>query len=283
VQISVSRTNALVAITPVRGVVLPMIRERGWLLAVVVLATLDVVVWAMGARIFSPTLGADFQIHVDAAHRWLATGSPYHAWQLAGPYELGVATPDPILYPPWIMPLFVAFLVLPGVLWWAIPLTITAVAVARRRPTRLQVIVIGLLFAWPQSVIILAVGNPAMWMMAALALGTYKPAWAPLVFLKPSLFPLTFWNAHRGSWWIGLGILIVAAIPFGHLWGEWATAIHNARQSQGLFYSVYQVPFLLIPLVPLIRDPRRRTAGGAPRSVEADMLTGGDRAPCAIS
>jgi len=87
----------------------------------------------------------------------------------------------------------------------------------RRRPSRIQIVAIVLLAAWPQSVVILAVGNPVMWIMAALALATYRPALAPLILFKPSLFPLAFWNAHRSSWWVGAAILILATIPFGNL------------------------------------------------------------------
>jgi hypothetical protein len=235
--------------------------RRGWIYAALVLATLDVVVWLLGAHVFNPDWGTDYRTHLAAAVRWLDTGSPYYPAQLAGPYGLGILRPDPILYPPTILPLFAAFIVLPAILWWTIPIGITAAAIALRRPARTRLAVILLLLAWPQSVVALSVGNPVMWIVAALAIGTFVPAFSPLVLLKPSLFPIALWGVHRRSWWIGLAALILAGIPFLGLWGEWLTALSNARQSQGLFYSAYQVPLLLIPLVPVVRWPQRLRAG----------------------
>jgi hypothetical protein len=236
---------------------LALLARRGWASTAVLLATLDAGVWLMGWRIFNPDWGTDYRIHVAAAARWLETGSPFFPIQLNGPYELALVHPDPILYPPTILPLFAAFTVLPALLWWAIPIAIVAGIVAYRRPSWIQLVVIALLVAWPQSIVALGVGNPVMWIAAALALGTVVPGFSPLVFLKPSLAPLALWNVHRRGWWLGLAVLVLVSIPFGALWGEWLTALFNARQSQGLFYSAYQVPLLLIPLVPVVRWPER--------------------------
>jgi hypothetical protein len=248
---------------PLTGRLEVLLRRRGWVYAAIVVATLDVVVWVLGAHMFNPDFGTDYRIHVAAAVRWLETGSPYYPAQLTGAYELGLMRPDPILYPPTMLPLFAAFIVLPAVLWWAVPIAITAAAIARRRPAPARTVVILLLLAWPQSIVALSVGNPVMWIVAALAIGTFVPAFSPLVLLKPSLLPLALWGADRRSWWIGLAVLVLTSIPFAALWGEWLSAVANARQPQGFFYSAYQVPLLLIPLVPAVRWPRRLRA--APR------------------
>jgi hypothetical protein len=231
------------------------LHERGWVYVAIALATLDIVVWLMGWRIFNPDPGTDYRIHVAAAARWLELGSPYYPLQLAGPYQLAATEPPAILYPPTIFPLFAAFTVLPAALWWGIPIAITLVVIAMHRPSRSRLVVILLLLAWPQSVIVFAVGNPVMWIVAGLALGTVYPAFSPLVLLKPSLFPLALWGANRRAWWLGLALLLLMSIPFGSLWMQWLTALFNARQSQGIFYSAYQVPLLLIPLVASVRWP----------------------------
>ena len=235
-------------------------RRIGWFEVALVLTLLDASIWIAGAQlgIAWPGLGGDLGLHRDAATRWLTDGSPYLPVQLTGPYDVWALQPMPFLYPPSMLPLFVAFLYLPGVLWYVIPLGVTIVAIAVHRPTRTQIIVMLLLLAWPQTISSLISGNVLMWVLAALAVGTHVPAISPLVFLKPSLFPFGFWNAQRGSWWAGLAVVILAAIPFGHLWAEWATALFDSRQSLGLLYSIYQVPALLIPLVPVLRDPRRQ-------------------------
>src|SRR5262249_12098765 len=72
-------------------------------------------------------LAVDADLYREAAVRWSGGGPFYAARQLAGPYEI---TPGDILYPPVGLWLFVPFTFLPDalamVLWWAIPLGVTA-------------------------------------------------------------------------------------------------------------------------------------------------------------
>ena len=82
-------------------------------------------------------LGADYRIYVVFAHRWLDTGSMYLPFQLTGPYDghlPGPAEGLSSLYPPIAILLFVPFVVLPAVLWWAIPVALTGYGIIRWRP-----------------------------------------------------------------------------------------------------------------------------------------------------
>ena len=59
---------------------------------------------------------------MDITRNWVDTGEFYLPHQLAGPYQ--VQTLVDVLYPPIALYLFVPFLVLPAVLWWAIPMSV---------------------------------------------------------------------------------------------------------------------------------------------------------------
>ena len=77
----------------------------------------------MVASLGNPSFGLDYRWHMEAAHRLLDTGTPYLPFTLAGPFVIGEGA---ILYPPTAFLLFIPFLWLPSVLWWAIPIAILA-------------------------------------------------------------------------------------------------------------------------------------------------------------
>ena len=68
------------------------------------------------------------------------------------------------------------------------------------------------------------------------------------VLLKPSLGPFALFGAWRRSWWVALGVLVAASLPFGALWLDWLTSVENS-QGGGLLYSSLEIPMLLLPLV----------------------------------
>ena len=120
------------------------------------------------------TLGMDFVFYRDVGARWLADGSYYLPYQLAGPYHVTLLT-DPgtgdVLYPPNALLLFVPFAVLPGVLWWAIPVAVTGYALYRLRPAPWAWVVMLILLAWPRAVGAYLFGNTDIWIAAAIAAG----------------------------------------------------------------------------------------------------------------
>ena len=220
------------------------------LVAAVFVLVLDAGVWLAGLRsgIVWPSFAVDYVTYHDAAFRWVAGGSFYHPYQLDGPYEVWghAGVEDPILYPPlalWFM--------VPGTalapLWWIVPLGIIGWVVwTNRTPDRLALV--GALMLWPQSVSAVWTGNPGMWVAAILALATRWPGFAPFVLVKPSLFPFALYRINRVEWWVGFMVLIVMMFPLGLVWLDYWKVLDNARQDQGLFYSVYQAPLMLVPL-----------------------------------
>jgi len=189
--------------------------------------------------------GVDFLLYRDAAARWLAGGPYFEPYQLAGPYPI---TAGDVLYPPVALWLFVPFTVLPAVLWWAIPIAVTAWAIWRLRPAPAWWPLIALCVAWPTTLLKTWTGNPVIWSVMAMGLGVVY--WWPSVFvlLKPSLFPFALFGANRRSWWIALAVFVGMCLPFGAMWADWVTTLVNSTGG-GLLYSTLEVPMLLIPLV----------------------------------
>jgi len=235
---------------------------REWLDRPAVAAVLSIAVFAIPvlfvALIPHPLeqpFGVDFQLYRDASTRWLAGGSFYEPYQLAGPYEIRAGD---VLYPPVALWLFVPFAVatpapwsvVAAVAWWAIPLGVVAAAVAVLRPRPLVWPLIALCVANPTTLLKIWTGNPVIWSMAAMALaviGTSR-ATAPFVLVKPSLAPFALFGVRRRSWWLGFLVLVGLSLPFGALWANWVASVVNSRGG-GFLYSSLEAPMLALPLV----------------------------------
>jgi hypothetical protein len=194
-------------------------------------------------------LGVDATLYRDATLRWLGGGSFYESYQLAGPYEIRAGD---ILYPPIGLVLFVPFAVVPlvlaAILWWVVPLGVTAWAIRRLRPRPEIWPLLALCVAWPTTLLKTWTGNPVTWSMAAMALGVMYAWPAVLVVVKPSLAPFAFFGAWRRSWWLAAAGLTLACIPFGAMWADWIASVVNSRGG-GLLYSSLEIPMLLLPLI----------------------------------
>jgi hypothetical protein len=216
--------------------------------AIVLSVAVFVVPIAFVALIQNPLtqpLGVDFTLYREVAARWLAGGSYFEPRQLADPYTIEAGD---ILYPPVALLLFVPFLVLPAILWWAIPLGMTAWAVWRLQPRPEVWPLLALCIAWPTTLLKTWTGNPVIWAVAALALAMLYRWPAVFVLLKTSLFPFAFFGANRRSWWIALAVLVIMSVPFGSLWSDWVMSVVNSRGG-GPLYSALEIPMLLLPLI----------------------------------
>lgn len=199
-------------------------------------------------------LDGDRVLYANAALSWLHGTGFYHPYQVAGPYE--VASGD-ILYPPPMLLVFTPLALLPGWLYYVIPLGITFAAVVWLRPAIVGWPAILFCLWWPTTIVVIAGGNPGIWLMAFMALGTlWRPA-SVLVFLKPTLAPFAFFGANRRSWWIALGVLGLVSLAFLPLWPDYVRASLNARGGGGVFYSIGQAPMLLLPLAAWATSRRR--------------------------
>lgn len=213
----------------------------------VAILVIDAGTWAMivlADAVYIP-LGRDYETYIGAAHSFLEGQGFYHAYQLAGPYAIGCACPDAILYPPTLLWLLLPFTVLPAILWWA-PVLIVGwiVWTCGSRPRQLLALSLAL---WPQTAGMVGAGNPGMWIVAMLALATRYPVFAPWVLLKPTLAPFALYRGNRRSWWLGLAAFAIGSAAFLPLWFDWLTAIRNSNGDP--LYSLTNVIPMLIPLV----------------------------------
>jgi hypothetical protein len=191
-------------------------------------------------------IAVDYNLYVDATRRVLSGSSYYLPYQLQGPYD---ATPGVILYPPTFILVMLPFLVLPWILYWALPIGAVGYAVWRHRPRVVAWPVIAICLWFPGTTVMVVAGNPALLAVGALALGTIWMWPSVLVLLKPTLAPFALFGARRRSWWIALGVLVLASVPFGAMWADYVTVLLNARHPLGLLYNLGQVPTVLLPIV----------------------------------
>ena len=203
-------------------------------------------------------LDGDRVLYANAARDWLAGRGFYESYQLAGPY---VIRSGDILYPPPMLLVFAPLASLPeaigAFLYYAIPLGITAAVVIWLRPTIVGWPAILFCLWWPTTIVVIAGGNPGIWLMAFMALGC---AWRPLsvlILLKPTLAPFAFFGANRRSWWVALAVLGLISMAFLPLWLDFFRASVNARGGGGIFYSIGQAPMLLLPLAAWATSRRR--------------------------
>jgi hypothetical protein len=199
-------------------------------------------------------IDGDRQLYANAALSWVRGDGFYLPHQLAGPYEI---TPGDVLYPPPMLLIFAPFAMVQSLLYYLVPLAITAGVVFWHRPRIDAWPAIAFCLWWPTTTVVIAGGNPGIWLMAFMAMATVSRAASPLIFLKPTLAPFAFFGVNRRSWWGGLAALVAVSILFLPLWPDYITATANARGGGGIFYSISQAPMLLLPLVSWARRTRR--------------------------
>jgi hypothetical protein len=216
--------------------------------------------------------GNDFEYYVAVAQRWYTTGVLYDAEQLAGPYV--ALTGGSVLYPPLFLYLFVPFIVLPGFLYWAIPLGIVGAHVALARPAWWAWPVMALLLFAPRSQAIIIWGNTGMWVMAIVALGL-RFAWAsPFVMFKPTFAPFALIGIRRRSWWVGLAVLLAACLVMLPLWFDYVTAMRNnvGDWPPGILYSPPDYLLILVPVVAWLARRDRPPRRVAPATIETNTV-----------
>lgn len=224
--------------------------------ALLVVAAFGAVVILADPRYFG-AVGIDFTLYQEAAARWLHGGSFYAPERLAGPY---LVVEGHVMYPPPALLLFLPFTVLPAVLWWAVPLGIIVWRVAALRPSPWGWAGVAACLAWPITFDLVWTGNPALWIAAAMALATRWPWVSALILAKPSLFPFALFGVRDRRWWMALGTGVLVSTLFLPMWADWVRVILNARGTfSGPFYSLKDVPLMLVPLVAWLAQTTRNT------------------------
>jgi hypothetical protein len=190
--------------------------------------------------------GGDYRIYMEAARRWLSGDGFYLDRQLHGPYPIALGD---VLYPPTALYLFVPFTFLPALLWWAIPIGLTAWIVRGWRPRMTAWPLMAASLAFPITPLMLIRGTPTIWIMVAIA-GGLRWGWpGALVLLKPSVLPFALVGIRSRGWWMALGFMALATLPAQAMLPDWLHAVFDGRGWGGSLYSLHDVPLLLVPVV----------------------------------
>jgi hypothetical protein len=210
-------------------------------------------------------VGWDFGHYVDAARRWVDTGSPYLPSEVAIPFQFGDLT---FLHPPISLILFAPFLVLPAFLFWLVPLAGTVWIIVSWRPERWAWPIMPLQLIWPRFGGAVIVGNTDLWIVFLIAAGlrfgwpilllAIKPSIAPFAIVEMAALiradsvPTRRWREIA----LAAALLAVIAVPFGNLWFEWFAVVRNSPGDP--LYSIASIPWLTVPVVAWIAKRRYR-------------------------
>ena len=192
----------------------PRARTVAWAIAATLL-TITAIGWLVALVSafdwFGRSFAIDFGIYQDALARWSSGGSWYQERQLSGPYPIELGD---VLYPPVLIYLLSPFRMLGPWLWTIIPTLVIVWVVWRHRPGPWAWVLIAACVAWPYSPAKYVYGNPVIWATAAVGLGTIW--WWPsaLAVLKPTIIPFALIGVRDRRWWLVIGVLALASLPF---------------------------------------------------------------------
>lgn len=223
-------------------------RVRPWAVSLtVVLLVLAVLETAWGIRDFKwgDTPGIDLGIYLRATARLFSGDSWFLDRQLAGPYLIHMGD---VLYPPVTAFFFAPFFVLPTILWWAIPIGLTAWLIIGWRPAPWTWPLMALCVLWPLTPAKTITGNPALWITAFVAAGLRWHWPSALVLLKPSLFPFALIGVRHRLWWVAVALLGLGSLVWLDATRVWLEVLGNS-QGGGLLYSAVDIPMLMIPVI----------------------------------
>ncbi|MCI0584779.1 MAG: hypothetical protein L0227_18145 [Chloroflexi bacterium] len=209
--------------------------------------------------------GGDYGFFIAQAERFLDGAGFYEPHQLAGPFVFTIGVDN--VYPPPALLLFLAFALLPGPLWWAIPLAAIGGAVLAWRPSPWAWPVIAVLCWMPRTQAIVIWGNTTLWITAFVALGLWFAWPSVLVLIKPYFAPLALIGIRHRAWWVAAAVFVAINLVLLPVWADYLTAWRNAGSSwPSLSYSPADVFILSIPIVAwLARAP------AAPLDAQRDM------------
>ena len=192
--------------------------------------------------------GTDWAFYLIQARRFLDGGGFYEPHQLAGAYSFSSGVDN--VYPPPALLLFLPFVVLPGPLWWIVPLGILAAVVVSYRPAPWAWPLIAICCLAPRTQQIVMWGNTTMWIAAFVGLGLRFSWPSVLVLVKPLFAPLALIGFRRRSWLLGLAGFGVVNVVMLAMWVEYVGVWRNAgRTWPSLGYAPADAVMVSIPII----------------------------------
>jgi hypothetical protein len=203
-----------------------------------------VIVWRINAEFGN--IGEDFNFFVQLGRRWLESGVLYGDRQLTGaPYHVEINVDN--LYPPPAALLFAAFVFLPWIAWYLVPVALVTFTVWRLRPGIWTWPLMALCLLWPRTVGSLVAGNSDLWSAGFVAAGILWGWPSVLTLFKPAFPPVALIGIRRRSWWIALVACAIVSLLFLPYWSQYFTAASN--WDLPIARSLPNLPILLIPMI----------------------------------
>lgn len=192
---------------------------------------------------------ADFVSYMEGVQRVVTEGSPYTAFQLAGPYPLDQAAGGRgYVYPPSSLPFLMPFafgtlgglvLNLTGALFMGV---VVLALLEERKPIGWWAVPLLVILAMsPFLYNSVRVGQVTPWLAGLLGLSWLVPkrsGWvsviAGLVKVYPALGLVWAWRVRATVGWpilAGLGLVLLTVALWPSAWPEWITAFGNAERS----------------------------------------------------
>ena len=199
------------------------------------------------------SIGSDLRFFQSVAQRWLDTGVYYSDRQLSGPH-IHLSNVDN-LYPPLALYLFIPFLVLPSILWWIIPIVVIGYVVWWCRPPAWALPILAALLLYPKTPAVVLYGNSDIWAVTFASAGVRWGWPAVLIAFKPSVGFLALPGIATRRWWIAAAVLLVASLPFIHLWLVYPQIVIDSDTDIGR--SLSDLPFFSLPFVAWLVSTRR--------------------------
>lgn len=205
-------------------------------------------------------IGEDYAFYVSLGRRWLETGVMYGDRQLTGmPYHIEINVDN--LYPPPAILFFAAFVYLPWVAWYLIPIALVAYAIYRTRPALWTWPLMSLCVLWPRTQGSFVVGNSDIWSAGFVAAGVVWGWPSVLGLYKPAFLPVVVIGIWRRSWWVALAAVVIVSLAFLPYWQQYLTVATNWEAP--ITRSLPNVPILFIPILAWLGSRRRQRHSAA--------------------
>jgi hypothetical protein len=204
-------------------------------------------------------IGVDHRFFVAQVERWLSGGGFYLPHQLAGPYEFETARDN--LYPPLALWLFLPFVRLPAILWWAIPVALIGYSLWRLRPAMWTWPYLAFVLWYPRSQAAFLFGSTSIWVAALVCLAAVHPWAAPLTLFKPSFGPFALFRIRERAWVAGGVAVIAASLAVLPLWPDYVRVTLNGNTS--ILYSLIDYPIVATGIVLWLGRTRQEPASPA--------------------
>ena len=230
---------------------------RALIVALLAMVALQVVtIWIPNMQNGEAPPGMDYGFYVERTQSWMAGDGFYRDRQLHGPYDIENGD---ALYPPPIVLLMLPWaLGAPAVLWWAIPIGLTAAALRRLRPPLSAWVVLAAVLVYRRTLIAIVLGNPAIWALAGILAGAAWGAPGVLAFVKPVLAPFALTGARKRSFWIAVAAAGLISIAFLPMWPTYLQVLRDAHNTRDVWYVIGEVPTGIALAFVAVFSSRRR-------------------------